>query len=108
MQIMTKGSGASVGASSPATEELSALVDETKKQKKGGKSGKTFKRVKRGSGDEKKDGGVRSVEKKRSRDEETEMDVDEDARIKVGRFVGDADASHSKLAGPADRSCETQ
>jgi hypothetical protein len=48
------------------------------------------------------------VEKKRSQDEEMEMDIDEEARVTVGRFVGDADASHSKLAGPVDRSCETQ
>jgi hypothetical protein len=47
-------SGVLVGASSPPKEDLPAHVDESDKKKKGGHSAKTFKRVKRVSGGEKK------------------------------------------------------
>jgi hypothetical protein len=58
--------------------------------------------VKRVSGGEKKEEGVKLAEKKRSQDEETKMDVDEEVRVKMGRFVDDIEGSHSNLAGPAD------
>jgi hypothetical protein len=89
-------------------EDLPAPADKSGKKKKGRHSVKTFIRVKRVTGGEKKEEGVKLVEKKRSWDEEAEMDVDEEVHVKLGRFVGDVEGSHSNLAGPADRSCGTQ
>ena len=84
------------------------IVDEAV-EKKGGGSSKTFKRVRRNTGNEKKIEKEKLVEKKRNRDEETEMDVYEEGRgAKVGRFADDVVASKTEKAGPADRSCGTQ
>lgn len=105
---MPKGEWGQVEASSPVKEDLPAPADESDKKKKDGKTGKTFKRVKRNYGGDKKEEGAKLVEKKRSREEGTVMDVDEDVCAKVGRFVGVADVTQSDLAGPADRSCGIQ
>lgn len=108
MQVGSTESGAQVEASSPPRETLLAYVDESDKKKKEGKTRKTFKRVKRSSGGDKKEEGAKQVDKKRSQEEEMAMEIDEEMHVKVGRFVGDDAATQSNLAGPTDRSCGTQ
>jgi hypothetical protein len=72
---------------------------------KGGGSGRGFKRIERPHHNTKELGESVAVEKKRNREEEECMDVDEDDRAtKVGKLAVEDGGDPMKKAGPADRS----
>lgn len=78
-------------------------------KKKGGGSGRSFKRIERPHHNTKELGESVAVEKKRNREEEERMDVDENDRVtKVGKFPAEAGSDLMKKAGPVDRSCRNQ
>lgn len=85
------------------------VVPSPEKNKKGGGSGRGFKRVKRTKGSSEKCAEGVSVEKKRMREDEESMDVDGSERAtKISRQVEEVGFDTLKNAGPVDRSCKDQ
>lgn len=85
------------------------LTPSRKKKKESSGASRGFKRIQRTKEGSKMGEEGASLEKKRAREDEEAMDVDEMDRVsKLGKLMEEANVNDLKKAGPANRSCGNQ